>query len=229
MFFDPTYILFVMLPALIISGLAQLYVRNQYGKWSQRANSRNLTGARTAQMIMQSYGLRTNLEVTPQTLGDHYDPTNQTVRLSPGVANQPSIASMAIAAHEYGHVQQYAEKSPLIGARSLILPVARYGDSFAFILMFLGLLINSFGLAFIGLIGFGFAALFTVLTLPVEFDASRRAMKMLDEMGVLSTREDRAGAQAVLRAAALTYVAAMVVAILNLAYYALLVFGMNRD
>jgi hypothetical protein len=228
-FFDPAYFLFVMIPALIISGLAQMAVSGAYRKWRQHPNSRNMTGVDTARMLMNQYNLNVNLEGTQQELGDHFDPRSQVVRLSPGVARQPSVASMAIAAHEFGHVQQYAQSSPLITARSFILPVARFGNSGAFVLLLIGLFTGLTGLAWLGVLLFAFATLFTILTLPIEFDASRRAMKMLNESGILQTRDDRSGAQAVLRAAALTYVAAMIVSLLNLAYYAMLVAGMGRD
>lgn len=223
------WLLCVLIPTLLISGFAQLWVRSAVRKWGQQGNSAGINGIRTAEMIMRNYELAARLEVIPQTLGDHFDPRNQTVRLSGEIAHQPSITAMAIAAHEFGHVQQYAQKSPLIAARTFVLPVARYGDSAAFIMILIGLWTNFLGLAWLGLILFSAAVLFTILTLPVEFDASRRAMKMLDEMGVLHTREDRAGAQAVLRAAAFTYVAAMAVAVLNLAYYAMLIAGASRD
>ena len=228
LFFDSGYFLFVMIPGLILSGLAQWYVKSSYAKWSKRRNGANVNGVMTAQSLMKTFGLNATLEGTPQQLGDHFDPRSGIVRLSPGIADQPSIASMAVAAHEFGHVQQYHQNSPLIAARSFVLPVAQFGSYGAYLFLIAGLFLNIFGLALIGLILFGFAVLFSVLTLPIEFDASRRAMKMLEGAGLIVSREDRQGAQAVLRAAALTYVAATAVAILNFAYYAMLVLG-RRD
>ncbi|NDJ84839.1 MAG: zinc metallopeptidase [Chloroflexi bacterium] len=228
-FFDSGYFLFVLIPALILSGLAQMAVRGAYNKWSQRANSSNITGADVARRFTRNYGFDVSLEGVNQDLGDHFDPRSKVVRLSPRVARDPSIASMAIAAHEYGHVQQYANGSILIQARGLILPVAQYGSYLSYIFILAGLLLSFAGLAWIGLGLFFFTTLFSVLTLPIEIDASRRAMKMLEENNLLTTREDRAGAQAVLRGAALTYLAAMAVSILNFAYYAMLVAGINRD
>jgi len=228
-YFDPSYLIFVMLPALVLSGMAQLYLKSAYGKWKQRRNSAGVTGVQTAQIIMRNYGLNVALYRVEQELGDHYDPSKQSVGMSPYIADQPSVASMAVAAHEFGHVQQYAEKSPLIAARTFILPVAQLGSSAAYFLIIGGLLLNFFPLAVLGLVLFGAAVVFSVLTLPVEFDASRRGLKMLTESGLIKTAEDRSGAQAVLRAAALTYVAATAVAILNFAYYAMLVFGGRRD
>jgi uncharacterized protein len=229
MFFDPSYIIIVMLPALVLSGLAQWYLRSTYSTWKQRANSSNITGAETAKLIMRQYGLNVSLQVVQQELGDHFDPRNQTVGMSPDIASRPSVASMAVAAHEFGHVRQYAEKSPLIAVRSFVLPVAQLGSSGAYILIILGLVLNFFALSVLGLILFGAAVLFSILTLPVEFDASRRGLNMLEEIGLIRTQEDRQGAQAVLRAAALTYVAATAVAVLNFVYYAMLVSGSRRD
>lgn len=228
MFFNSGYLLFVMLPALILSGLAQAWVSSAYRKWKQRPNGAGVNGVRVAELISRNYGFDVHLEGTNNELGDHFDPTNKVVRLSPVVARDASIASMAISAHEFGHVQQYATGSALIKARMAILPVARYGSNFAYILILLGLFMQVAGLAWLGLGLFFFVTLFSVLTLPVELDASRRAMKMLEELNLLQTREDRDGAQAVLRAAAFTYLAAMFVAILNFAYYAMLVSNMSR-
>lgn len=230
MYFDPNYLLCVMLPALLLSGLAQMMVRNAYSTWSKRANSSGLTGVDTARQLMQKYGLNVALEGTPQELGDHFDPRGQVVRFSPGVARQPSVASMAIAAHEFGHVQQYAQNSPLIAVRGFLIPAVQIGSNFSYILIIAGLLMNIFELSFLGLVLFGAAVLFSILTLPVELDASRRAMNMLDGAGLLRSQEDRSGAQAVLRAAAMTYLAAMVTSILQFAYYAMLVLGgRSRD
>lgn len=228
-FFSSGYFLMVMIPALILSGLAQMAVRGAYSKWSKERNSSNVTGADVAQRFNRYYNFNVRMEGTPGQLSDHFDPTNEVVRLSPSVAQQPSIASMAIAAHEFGHVQQYAEGSFLIQARSFILPVAQFGSYAAYIFILLGLLMNFVGLAWLGLIAFFFTTLFSVLTLPVELDASRRAMKMLEENNLIITHEDRSGARAVLRGAAYTYLAAMAVSILNFAYYAMLVSGMSRD
>lgn len=225
MYFDPSYILCVMLPTLLLSGLAQMYVKSAYATWSKRANSSNINGVQTAQQLMTLYGLNVSLDSVAQDLGDHFDPAKKVVRFSPAVASQPSVASMAIAAHEFGHVQQYSQGSPLIAVRGFIVPVAQFGSQFAFIMIIAGLILNFFALSVIGLLLFGAAVLFSILTLPVELDASRRALKMLDGAGLLATQDDRRGAQAVLRAAAFTYVAGMLAAILNFAYYAMLVLG----
>jgi hypothetical protein len=135
---------------------------------------------------------------------------------------------MAVTAHELGHVQQHQQNSPLMGLRTLLIPSARFGPSIGILLIILGLFMNLTGLSTLGLILFAGATVFTVVTLPVELDASRRAMIMLRETGLIATEQDAEGAQAVLRAAAFTYVAAVATSLLTLLYYAMLVFG-NRD
>ncbi len=222
------YIFLILLPTLLISGATKFFINRAYSKWSQVPNGRNMNGVDTARFIMQQYQLSVNLEGTPQQLGDHFSPQEGVVRLSPAVAQQPSVASMAIAAHEFGHVQQYAQNSPLIGARSFILPVAQYGSGISTWLIIGGLFIGISGLSWLGILLFSATTLFSVMTLPIELDASRRAMKMMDDGGIFASAEDRKGARAVLTAAALTYVGAMVISILNLAYWVMLVSGGSR-
>ena len=229
MFFDPNYILLVMLPTLVITGLAQAAVRNAYQKWGNIRNSQGVNGQQTAQLLIRGGNIQPiALEVTGGQLTDHYDPTKGVVRLSQGVAMQPSVASMAVAAHELGHVQQHQQNSPLMGLRQLLIPSARFGPSVGIMLIIMGLIFNATGLATIGLILFAGATLFTLVTLPVELDASRRAMRMLEQSGLIATEQDRDGANAVLRAAAFTYIAAVATSILTLLYYAMLVFGGRR-
>jgi len=229
MFFDPNYLLYVMLPTLIITGLAQMWVKGAYQKWSQIPNSRRVNGQQTAQAIVRSGAIKPiGLEVTPGNMTDHYDPSKQVVRMSQGVAMQPSVASMAIAAHELGHVQQDQQNSALISVRSLLIPSAQLGPSVGITLIILGLIMNFTGLAAIGLILFASATLFTLVTLPVELDASRRAMNMLRDSGLIADSQDADGAKAVLRAAAFTYVAAVATSLLTLMYYAMLIFGGRR-
>jgi len=230
MFFDPNYIIFVMLPTLVISGLAQAWVRSAYQKWGNVPNSQRVTGQQTAQILMRDGGIqRVGLEVGKGELSDHYDPRAGVVRLSPGVASQPSVASMAIAAHEFGHVQQDQQTSPLMALRAMLIPSATLGPQLGIGLIIAGLILNVTGLAVVGLVLFAGAAVFTVVTLPVELDASRRAMNLLRDTGLLANEQDAAGAKAVLRAAAFTYVAAVATSLLTLLYYAMLVFGRDRD
>ncbi len=228
-FYDPTYLLMVFLPTLVLTGLAQMWVRNAYNKWAAVRNSRGVTGQQTAQILMEQGAVQpVGLEVVGGELSDHYDPRSGVVRLSAGVARTPSVAAMAIAAHEFGHVQQHQQHSPMIAIRQTLIPAATLGPQIGFGLIFLGLILNFMGLAVVGLILFAGTTLFTVVTLPVELDASRRALKMLEQSGLIVTEEDRKGARAVLTAAAFTYVAAVASSLLTLLYYAMLVFGGNR-
>ncbi|MBN1563953.1 MAG: zinc metallopeptidase [Anaerolineae bacterium] len=231
MFFDSSYLLYVFLPTLIITGLAQMWVRNAYNKWSQIGNSSRVNGMDTARALMSRGGIQpVSLEVVQGQMSDHFDPRSETVRLSPGVAQQPSVAAMAIAAHEFGHVQQHQENSPLMAMRTLLVPAATIGPQIGLVLILLGLFVSALsGLAVIGLILFAGTTVFTFVTLPVELDASRRAMKLLDATGLIQSEQDRQGAHAVLRAAAFTYVAAVATSLLTLLYYASLVFGGRRD
>ncbi len=228
-FYDPTYLLMVFLPTLVITGLAQMWVRNAYSKWAAVRNSRGVTGQQTAQILMERGLVQTvGLDMVGGELSDHYDPRSGVVRLSAGVARTPSVAAMAIAAHEFGHVQQHQQHSPMIAIRQTLIPAATLGPQIGFGLIFLGLILNFMGLAVIGLVLFAGTTLFTVVTLPVELDASRRGLKMLEQAGLIATDEDRKGARAVLTAAAFTYVAAVATSLLTLLYYAMLVFGGNR-
>ena len=225
-YWDPNYLLFVMLPTLVITGLAQLWIQSAFRKWGQTPNSRNVTGQQTAQILMRSGSIEPiGVEVTGGQLSDHFDPTRGVVRLSQGVAMRPSVAAMAVTAHELGHVQQHQQNSLLMGLRTALLPGARFGPSIGILLIIAGLFLNATGLATIGLILFAGATLFTVVTLPVELDASRRGLKMLDQNGLLATSQDRSGSRAILTAAAFTYLAAVFTSLLTLMYYASLVFG----
>jgi len=227
-YLDPLYLV-IFVVTLVISLAAQMYIKSAYGKWSKVANSHNLTGLQVGQELLRDTGLGATYQMSRGTgvqfqgiagnLTDHYDPRTHTVGLSQGVANQPSVASMAIVAHELGHAQQYAAKSPLIAARSFLLPAMRVSPMISYGLIMMGLVFNFVGAIYLGIFFFGITVLFSVITLPVEFDASRRAMKLLGEAGLLTSPQDEKGARTVLRAAAATYVAATVTAILQLLYY----------
>lgn len=227
-YLDPLYLV-IFVVTLVISLAAQMYIKSAYGKWSKVANSHNLTGLQVGQELLRDTGLGATYQMSSGTgvqfqgiagnLTDHYDPRTHTVGLSQGVATQPSVASMAIVAHELGHAQQYATKSPLIAARSFLLPAMRVSPMISYGLIMMGFVFNFVGAIYLGIFFFGITVLFSVITLPVEFDASRRAMKLLGEAGLLTDAEDEKGARTVLRAAAATYVAATVTAILQLLYY----------
>lgn len=226
MFFDPLYIGLVVV-TLLISGAAQLYIRSTYGKWSKVANGARLSGAQIAEFLREraTFGDRpgrdaiTDIKVVPGNLSDHFDPRDRSLGLSQAVAEQPSIASMAIAAHEVGHAVQHAEGSALMKVRGVLVPAASLGPNIGYMLIFAGLIFQVTGLVTLGIILFGVAVVFALLTLPVEIGASRKALAMLDSTGLVTTPEERGGAQSMLTAAALTYVAAAVTAVLTLVYY----------
>lgn len=226
MFFDPLYIVLIV-ATLVISGAAQLYIRSTYGKWSRVANAPNLTGGQVAEFLRDHarFGDRpgrdaiTAIKVVPGDLSDHFDPRDRSLGLSAAVASQPSVASMAIAAHEVGHAQQVAEGSTLMQLRSVLVPAVSVGPNLAYLLIIGGIILNVGGLVTIGIALFGMAVLFSLLTLPVEIGASRNALAMLETTGVLTTAQDRQGARSMLTAAALTYLAAAITAVLTLLYY----------
>ena len=238
MFFDSNYLLFVFIPVTIISLAAQWYVRSSFDRWSKVRNSSGLTGRQVADRIIQrtpvgdvrferpqpqfargTAAAGVSVERTAGAFSDHYDPRSHTVRLSDSTADQPSVAAMAVVAHELGHAQQHEEGSILIQMRNFLLPAVRFSPQLAFGLIFAGLIFNFLGLLWLGILFFGLTVLFTVLTLPVEFDASRRGLILLRESGLMQVSEDETGSRAVLTAAAMTYVAAAVTAILQLLYY----------
>ena len=226
MFFDPLYIALIVV-TLVISGGAQLYIRSTYGRWSQVQNGPRLSGAQVAELLRDraDFGGRpgheaiTAIKVVPGNLSDHFDPRDRSLGLSAAVAQTPSVASMAIAAHEVGHAQQTAQGSALMQLRSLLVPAASLGPNLAYLLIFAGLIMNLTGLVTIGIAFFAIAVLFSILTLPVEIGASRRALAMLDSTGMLDESQDRDGARSMLTAAALTYLAAAVTSVLTLLYY----------
>jgi hypothetical protein len=221
--FNMEYILLVIIPTAILSGLAQMYLRNAYSKWNDVRNAASATGPEVARRIKQVANLNVSLERSQGQLSDHYDPSDNSVAMSPDVANRDSVASMAIMAHELGHAEQYKDGSLLIQARSFLVPAVSISPTLSYALIFGGLLFGATGLAWVGVGVFAISVLFMLLTLPVEFDASRRGMKLLKNAGLLADDEERNGAQQVLTAAALTYVAAAVTSLLQLLYFVSLV------
>ena len=229
LFFDPTYLIF-MIPAFIIMGLTSWYVRSAYNKWSRIRATSGLTGAQAANRLISTGGLYgVQVAGTPGELTDHYDPRNKTLFLSPGVANSPSVASVAIAAHELGHAMQDAEDYFPMQVRSFLVPVVNIGSNLGWILIMIGLFLRITELAWVGVIVFSGGALFALATLPVEFNASARAKELLYSTGIIQTEEERRGVNQVLNAAALTYVAGLITAILQLLYFIFLVGGRRRD
>ncbi len=219
-FFDPVYMLYVFIPTMLLSLGVQIYLKRSYAKWSKVRNSTNLTGTQVGEALFQRTNLMNiPLEVVPGQMTDHFDPRANVVRLSQGTASQPSVAAMAIAAHELGHVQQYQTGSALIKARNFLVPAVQFSPMISYAAIMIGLILNITGLFWVGIAFFGVMVFFTILTLPVEFDASRRGMNLLREAGLMQSEDDRRGSKTVLRAAALTYVAAAITSVLQLLYY----------
>ena len=218
-YIDPVYLWYVFIPVLVISVGVQLYLRATYSKWSQVRNSPGLAGVQVARELFDKTPLQPiRVEHVSGNLSDHFDPSANVVRLSDSTARVNSVSAMAITAHELGHVQQYQTGSALIRARGVLMPALRFSPTISYIGILLGLWFNMTGLLWVGIIFFGLMVLFSILTLPIEIDASRRAMRLLSEAGLLSNREDEKGSRAVLRAAAMTYLAAAVTSILQLLY-----------
>jgi Zn-dependent membrane protease YugP len=227
MFFDPMYFVFA-LPALILAMIAQWRVSAAVNRYSRVPTGRGFTGARVARALLDSAGLHdVAVERVGGVLSDHYDPRTRTLRLSPGVFDTPSVAAVGIAAHETGHALQHADHYLPLQARSAIVPIVQFGSFLGPIVFFIGLLLNFTELAWGGVILFAGVALFALITLPVEFDATRRAKRMLAEHG-FATGEESRGVNAVLDAAALTYVAGLAQALSTLLYYVFLLTGMRR-
>lgn len=226
-YFDPMYFVF-MLPALLLVWLAKARVDGAYKKWSQVGNSYNLRGADVAQRLFRYAGLTdVQLEGTPGQLTDHYDPQRNILRLSNGVGNGASVAAMAITAHEIGHALQDRDGYAPLRFRAAIVPAVNIGSTLGWILIFAGMLLQIVQIAWLGVAVFAVGALFALITLPVEFNASSRAMTLLTEAGLMTSEEERKGVKSVLDAAALTYVAGLGAAIAQLLYYVFLISGIG--
>jgi Zn-dependent membrane protease YugP len=235
MFYDSSYLLWVMLPTALLSMWAQWRVKSAYNKYSKVPNERGLTGLETAQLLMRHQGLEhVEIERIPGMLTDHYDPRSKTMRLSQGSIDKPSVAAMAIVAHELGHAEQDKTGNAMLNLRAALVPAANLGSNLGIWLVIGGVFLSSragslgMGLAWLGILLFSAAVAFTLVTLPVEFDASRRAKKHLYDAGLVSPTEQR-GVSAVLDAAALTYVAAAAAAVINLLYWINVVSGRSRS
>jgi Zn-dependent membrane protease YugP len=232
-FFDPLWLI-LALPGLLLGLWAQMRVRSAFGQYSRVPNSRGITGAQAARLMLDFYGLHdVRIEETGGFLTDHYDPRHRVLRLSPDVGRSPSIAALGVAAHEAGHALQHAKGYLPLQVRTAIVPAVQFGSFLGPLLFMVGFVLQAvagfgFNLAVLGLLLFALTAVFALITLPVEFDASNRARKELMAMGILGPQE-MVGVNKTLNAAALTYVAAAVAAIGQVLYYALLLFGGRRD
>ena len=220
MWFDPKYILFVMLPGIIIGIWAQLRLHSAFGKYSQVPVESGLTGAQAARRILDDAGLTdVPVEEVEGKLTDHYDPTKRALFLSSDNFHGNSIAAVGVAAHESGHALQHQAAYAMLNLRMALVPITQFSSSAYGIILFLGWIMHGMNFALpIIIVLFSVITLFQLITLPVEYDASARAKAQLFRLGLV--REDeRAGVAKVLNAAALTYVAALVTSVLTLLYY----------
>jgi Zn-dependent membrane protease YugP len=234
-FFDPLYFI-IMIPPLIFMLYAQSKVSSTFKKYSAVANSQRLTGAAAATRLLQANGLgNIKVEGVQSKLGDHYDPGKKVLRLSPEVANSASVAALGIVAHEVGHAVQDNTGYAFMRFRTSFVPAANLGSTLGYVCVMLGFLIYMFSrsefgftVVLIGILLFSMAVIFSLITLPVEYNASNRARQMLQSTGLVSVQELN-GASAVLSAAALTYVAATLQAVAQLFYYVMMFLGMRND
>ena len=226
--FSPTYFIFI-LPGLVLSIIASIAVNSAYKKWSQVRNTRNLTGLQVAAYLKTRNNLNEiSFTQTQGTLSDHYDPRSKTLALSQNVGAVPSVAAMAITAHELGHAAQDRDNYGPMKLRRVLVPVVNIGSNVGMILVIIGLVLNLLGLATIGIILFASTTVFSLVTLPIELDASKRAKVMLEESQLMTSDEERKGVNKVLNAAAWTYVAGLVTSVLQLLYYVSLISGRRR-
>ena len=213
-YFDPTFI--ILIPAILLALYAQTKVQRTYSRYMRVAGRSGYTGADAArELLRQNRIYDVKVEQARGRLSDHYDPRSKTLRLSPEVYNSSSLAALGIAAHEVGHAFQHAEEYTPLRLRNAIVPVANIGSTMAFPLLLLGLLLNSLNLVVIGIAAFSLAVLFQLITLPVEYNASNRAIAALESSGMIY-REEVGPTRKVLSAAALTYVAATIMAVMQL-------------
>ena len=227
--FDWTYIVFI-LPCIIITLICQVKVKSTFAKYSNVRNSRNMTGAQAAEYVLRQNGVTSvRIEHVAGNLSDHFDPRTNVIRLSDSVYNSASVAAVGVAAHEAGHAVQHAQNYLPNKIRTAILPVAQLGSKLSWLLIFLGLLFTAkvgFVLLYIGIILFSASVLFTIATLPVEFNASKRALECIKNSDLLYGEEYK-GAKRTLQAAAMTYVASALTAIMQL--LRLIVIARRRD
>ncbi|MBR2742837.1 MAG: zinc metallopeptidase [Clostridia bacterium] len=223
-----SYLIFVV-PAIILSVIAQVMVSNAFNKYSRVLSRRAITGGDAARMILSDAGIR-DVSLKPITgdLTDHYDPSNRIIALSQNVYHSTSIAAIGVAAHEAGHAVQHHTGYAALKLRNAIIPVTKWASTLALPLIIIGFLLNFSPIVWIGIIFFAGAVVFQIITLPVEFNASRRAIRCLESEGILAP-DELEGAKKVLRAAALTYVAAMLVSLMQMLRFIVLAGGRRRS
>jgi len=226
--YDPYYWM-ILVPAMLIALVAQIRVSTTFKRYSRVASGRGLTGARAAEAVLRFHGVYdVRIERVGGHLSDHYDPRTNVIRLSDSVYGVNSVAAVGVAAHEAGHAVQYAQDYAPIRVRAAIIPLSNFGSQISILFLLIGLFLYSRTLFGIGVLLFSLAVLGQLVTLPVEFNASRRAVVTLEEGGMLDTQELR-GAKKVLSAAAMTYVAALLVSVAQLARFLLAFGGRRRD
>ncbi len=226
LFLDRTYMLF-MIPAIILMLIAQGYVNGAYKKWSQVRAATGLTGAQAAERLISQGGLNVNVDQIRGNLTDNYDPRKKILHLSQGVYDSPSVAAVAIAAHELGHAMQDQDGYFPLRLRAAMVPAVNIGSYLGWILIFIGLILQRTNLAWLGVLVFSGGALFALATLPVEINASARAKALLSNTGIIVGEDERRGVNNVLNAAALTYVAGLVTAVMQLLYFVTLIGGLG--
>ena len=231
-YFDWTYLVLII-PCLILSLLASSSVNSTFRRYSQIQNRRRLTGADAAQRVLSANGVSgVRIERVSGNLTDHYDPRSNVIRLSDSVYDSTSVAAIGVACHEAGHAVQYAQSYAPIKLRAAVIPITNFGSKIAMPLIILGILFSSFAdysyaLVYLGIACFGFSLVFQLITLPVEFNASRRALQTIENSQLL-TEEEQRGAKKTLTAAAMTYVAATAVSLAQLLRLIVLFGGRGR-
>ncbi len=229
-YFDPMYLAFAA-PGLLLALYATFKTKSVFSKYSEVFSRKGLTGAQAAKRLLDSAGIHNvQIEETGGFLSDHYDPSSKTLRLSPDVYRKSSLSAIGVACHEAGHALQHAQEYYWLGLRSSLVPITHIGSTFSYIVITLGFLLSSQSFILIGAVLFSAAVLFSLVTLPVEYDATKRAKALMVDSGVVNISEAE-GAGAVLDAAFLTYVASAVSSLLTLAYYLIRagVFGRRND
>lgn len=220
---------FLLIPAMIISLAAQIAVKRNYSKMSSVYSKSGYSGAQAAYAVLRHYGVNdVRIEQCSGKLTDHYDPKNNVIRLSEGVYSSTSIAAIGIACHEAGHAVQYADSYAPIRLRNSFLPVCKIGSYAGIPLAFLGMLLSFDTLIFVGLLLYSFIMFFQLITLPIELNASKRALSMISDTGLLRDETELSGAKKVLISAAFTYVAALISSLANLLRF-ILIFTRRRD
>lgn len=228
MYYYDYYFLILVVPALLISLAAQIMVKTTFSKQSKKLSTRGISGAQAASNILSYYGItNVRIERVSGNLTDHYDPKTNVIRLSDNVFSSTSIAAIGVACHEAGHAAQHANNYLPIKIRNAIIPVCNIGSTVGLPLAIIGYFLGFEPLVTVGLLLYALIAVFQLVTLPVEFNASRRAMQVIDETGLLYD-DEQAGARKVLTAAAMTYVAALLVSLANLLRFVIRLTGKNR-